>query len=122
VISNSIGRKKPDPRRRLWGTTATGLRVWLVDGPIVRRDYDIEFTDGGTDQRYKWLPCHEVWIENEGTTQEKKFVLLHELYEHRLMCRGLAYDDAHQQASQRELEARKHPDELAGFLKLEGWS
>jgi hypothetical protein len=68
------------------------------------------------------MSCHEIWVEDEGTTQEKKFVLLHELYEHRLMCRGLAYDDAHYQASQRELEARKHPDELAVLLKWEGWS
>jgi hypothetical protein len=95
--------------------------VWLVDGPTVRRDFDIDYTEGGTHPRYDWIPELEVWIEDYGKTLEKKFVLLHELYERRLMIRGLDYEDAHQQASQRELACRKNPDELEGFLKLEGW-
>jgi len=53
--------------------------------------------------------------------KERQFVLVHELYEHKLMARGLGYEDAHQQASNRELEARKYPNELKGFLDMEGW-
>lgn len=121
MISNSIGRKKPDPRMRLWGTTNQGLRVWLVSGPIVRRDYDIDYTEGGTHPRYDWIPELEVWLEDEGTTLEKKFILLHELIERRLMIRGLNYESAHYQASQYELNARKNPEEINGCLQKEGW-
>jgi len=114
-------QKKVNPRIKEWGKTTTGLTVWLVCGPTIRRDLDVEFTDGGHGLRFSFIPKSEVWIESEGTVKERQFVLVHELYEHKLMARGLGYEDAHQQASNRELEARKYPNELKGFLDMEGW-
>jgi len=118
---SSKHRKKADPRIKQWGTTSTGLRVWLVDGPIIRRDYDIDFTEGGTHPRYSFIPEMEVWIELEETVKERQFVLLHELHERRLMCRGLGYEDAHQQSSIVEQNCRKNPGELKQALEVEGW-
>jgi len=114
-------QKKVNPRIKEWGKTTTGLTVWLVCGPTIRRDLDIDYTEGGHALRYNYIPQSEVWIESEGTVTERQFILVHELHERKLMARGLGYEDAHQQSSTIERNCRKNPEELKGALEVEGW-
>ena len=82
----------PDPERvhiSRWRTLASGLTVWIVDGRLVRSAFDVDFTEGGHDHVYEFVPPQEVWIDNDVVTDERPFVLYHELHEQigRASCR-----------------------------------
>lgn len=104
--------------KKLW-KTVDDFEVYLVDGPTVRKDKDIDFNWGGHHQRYNYIPESEIWIENYGSEQEKDFVLLHELHEWKLMDDGMEYEKAHKASNVVELKARKHPGMLKKLLEIE---
>ncbi len=57
------GGNLPNPEQvhvRLWKKLETPVRVWIVDGRLVRSVFDVEFTEGGHDYVYEFVP------ENEG--------------------------------------------------------
>ncbi len=82
--------------------------IWIVDGPTVRRDIYDEFLYGGNDQRYRFVPADEVWIDNCIGVEELEYTILHELHERHLMkTQGLSYDKAHNSALMVELRARR---------------
>lgn len=95
------------------------IKVWLVDGEIVRDLFFIEFTEGGHDKVYKFIPDGEVWLDNDLFPKERKFVLLHELHERNLMSNGLNYERAHAKSSHLEFFCRHHPKKLNILLKKE---
>jgi hypothetical protein len=103
----------------LWMTTAPGVAVWIVNGRLVRSAFDIEFTEGGHDRVYDYVPAGEVWIDNDLSPSERPYVLLHELHERTLMIAGATYESAHAAADTVELYARKHPSELGRELERE---
>jgi hypothetical protein len=103
----------------LWMKLDNGLSVWLVSGPEVRKSLNIEFIEGGHGLRYDFIPEDQVWIEQLNNEQEQKFILIHELHEHSLMLNGITYDEAHDEASAVELEARKNPENLEQVLAKE---
>jgi hypothetical protein len=103
----------------LWMTTASGVAVWIVNGRLVRSGFDVEFTEGGHDRVYDYVPAGEVWIDNDLSPAERPYVLLHELHERTLMIQGATYESAHADADVVELAARKHPSELAADLERE---
>jgi hypothetical protein len=114
----------PDPEKvhlRLWKKLESGLSVWIVDGRLVRSAFDVDFTEGGHDLVYKYVPHHEVWIDNDLRKAERPFVLFHELHERSRMMKGLDYSQAHQEASAEELSCRHHAGELQVRLRKEGW-
>jgi hypothetical protein len=118
------GKSLPDSslvHRELWKTLASGLRVWFVKGRLVRSVYDIEFTEGGHEHVYEYVPRGEVWIDDDIHEDERGFVLFHELHERTLMANGMDYDAAHDESSRLEKRLRKHPDELHEALEGEGW-
>lgn len=98
-----------------------GLTVWLVHGRLVRSAFDIEFTEGGHDLVYRYVPKKEVWIDNDVVASERLYVILHELYERSLMARGLSYKRAHNKASLLEWRARHNEKKLERFLRQAGW-
>jgi hypothetical protein len=104
----------------LWKRLASGVSVWIVDGRLVRSAFDVDFTEGGHDLVYHFVPHNEVWIDNDLTGAERPFVLLHELHERNLMSAGWQYAGAHQEASTKEFHCRHHTDELYANLGLEG--
>lgn len=77
-----------------------GLDIWLVDGPKIRQQIDIDFTMGGHGLRYLYVPLNEIWIdsvvENDNDLQP---TIYHELTEFSLMKTGLSYNEAHTIAS-----------------------
>jgi hypothetical protein len=122
-LKKGVRKEVSDPRLEELGYTKDGVCVYLVDGPVVRRDIDIDFTEGGHGAVYGYIPKKEVWIEKEESEEERNFLLLHELHEYRLMTdEGLEYEEAHQRASAIEQDCRRNPKKLAGALKEEGWT
>lgn len=114
----------PDPKKvhlQLWKKLKSGVSVWIVDGRLVRSVFDVDFTEGGHNRVYKYIPENEIWIDNDLLEAERPFVLLHELHEQNLMGKGWNYEKAHEDSSKIEYYCRHHPDELSSALGKEGW-
>lgn len=119
------GHKLPDGlevHKRLWKMLENGVSVWIVDGRLVRSVFDVDFTAGGHDFVYEFVPQNEVWIDDAIVETERPYVLLHELHERSRMAAGRPYSEAHAEASRLEYRFRHHPDELHGVLATEGWA
>ncbi len=119
------GQKLPngkDVHERLWRTLDNGVTVWIVDGRLVRSVFDIDFTEGGHDHVYEFVPQNEVWIDDAIVESERGYVLLHELHERNRMAEGWSYNKAHYESSRLEYRCRHHPDELHDKLAAEGWA
>jgi hypothetical protein len=119
------GRKLPDGQevhQRLWKTLEDGLSVWIVTGRLVRSVFDIDFTAGGHDYVYEFVPENQVWIDDDIMEDERPYVLLHELHERNRMAKGWPYSKAHAESSRLEYRCRHHPDELHDALAVEGWA
>ncbi|MCX6563423.1 MAG: hypothetical protein NTU60_07435 [Candidatus Aminicenantes bacterium] len=95
------------------------IQVWIVDGEMVRDLYFIDFTEGGHDKVYKFVPPGEVWLDDDLQLKEIKYVLIHEVHERRLMAQGWPYFKAHRSASHIEYHCRHHPAELDKTLQKE---
>ena len=118
------GGNPPDPARvhvRLWKHLTSGVSVWIVDGRLVRSVFDVDFTEGGHDHVYGFVPANEVWIDNDLAFAERPYVLLHELHERNLMAGGWDYGRAHEDSSRLEYRCRHNPGELRPALAKEGW-
>jgi hypothetical protein len=119
------GKDLPDANavhESLWKKLEDGVSVWIVNGRLVRSVFDIDFTAGGHDHVYEFVPKNEVWIDNDIEEKERGFVLLHELHERNRMAKGLPYSKAHNESSRLEFRCRHHPDELHDALAAEGWA
>jgi hypothetical protein len=118
------GKDLPDGREvheRLWKKLENGVSVWIVNGRLVRSVFDIDFTEGGHDYVYEFVPEGEVWIDDAIEEKERGYVLLHELHERNRMAKGWPYNKAHAESSRFEYRCRHHPDELHEALASEGW-
>ena len=118
-------RQLPDPQavlERLWKKLENGIQVWIVNGRLVRSVFDIDFTAGGHDHVYEFVPQGQVWIDDDIEEKERGFVLVHELHERNRMAEGMPYNKAHNESSRLEFRCRHHPDELHAALAAEGWA
>jgi hypothetical protein len=95
------------------------VKVWIVDGELVRSLFFLDFTEGGHDKVYKFVPLGEIWIDNDVVAFERKFVLLHEAHERNLMAKGMCYDEAHRDSSRIEFFCRHHEGKVDLELKKE---
>lgn len=95
------------------------IKIWIISGELVRDLYNIDFTEGGHDKVYKFVPENEVWLDDDLSPRDRKFVLLHELHERNLMAKGLCYNDAHKSSSRIEYFARHNPTKLDELIKKE---
>ncbi len=115
--------------KKLLKKYSKNLRVWIVNGRAVRDLFCIDFTEGGHDKVYSFIPDGEIWIDDDLSAKERKFILLHEMHERNLMAHGWGYRNrnkngskcrsAHRSASEIELFCRRHPKELEKRLKDE---
>ena len=109
-----------DIHKQLLKKYSGAIKVWIVQGGLVRSLYFIDFTEGGHDLVYPhFVPKNEVWLDDDLSPGERRFVLLHELHERHLMGLGWPYFKAHRSASRIEYHCREHPDELEANLRLE---
>lgn len=92
------------------------VKVWLVNGRLIRDNFYIHFTEGGHHYVYKFVPSNEIWIDDCLNPKEYGYVLFHEAIERNLMkYNKMKYSDAHDVAIKYEGIIRsKHvnPDEL----------
>jgi hypothetical protein len=119
------GKNLPDGNamhEHLWKKLENGVSVWIVNGRLVRSVFDIDFTAGGHDHVYEFVPEGEVWIDDAIEEKERGFVLLHELHERNRMAASWPYSKAHVESSRMEFNCRHHPDELHDALAAEGWA
>ncbi len=119
------GKALPDGKQcheRLWKKLENKLSIWIVNGRLVRSIFDIDFTEGGHDYVYEFVPENEVWIDDAIVDLERGYVLLHELHERNRMAKGWIYNKAHAESSRLEYSCRHHPDELHDKLIQEGWT
>jgi hypothetical protein len=107
---------------QLWKKLENGVSIWVVNGRLVRSVFDIDFTAGGHDHVYEFVPEGEVWIDDAIEEKERGFVLVHELHERNRMADGWPYSKAHTESSRLEFRCRHHPDELHDALAAEGWA
>ncbi len=102
------------------------IKVWIIKGNLVRDLFFIDFTEGGHDYVYRFVPKNEIWIDDDVRKSELKLVLLHEVHERNLMAKGWPYWEdknhrrsAHWSASKIEYYCRKHKKMLDKNLKKE---
>ena len=95
------------------------ISVWIVNGRLVRDLFFIDFTEGGHDKVYPFIPENEVWLDDDVAIRERKFILLHELHERNLMSKGLVYEKAHRKASELEYFCRNNIKKLDKKIKEE---
>jgi len=90
------------------------VKVWLVDGNLVRSFFLLDYCEGGHDLVYPFIPKNEIWIEEALSPEERKFIILHELHERYLMDQGKSYKNAHIGATEVEDYYRENPKEDLG--------
>jgi hypothetical protein len=95
------------------------LKVWLVNGELVRDLLYIDFGGGGHDKVYHFIPENEVWLDDDMDAKERKFILLHELHERALMAKGMDYPHAHNRATEAEDFFRHNPKWLSNAINRE---
>jgi len=83
------------------------INIWLVDGSLVRKHLDPDFTNFGQHYRFSFIPELEFWLDKEAAPNERSFFIDHLLVEWRLMRDGLDYLKALDLAEARELKERK---------------
>lgn len=93
--------------------------IWIVDGNKIAGEIYPEWVMGGNDQRYRFNPVDEIWIDDRIGAEELGYTIEHELLERRLMQeRGWSYDRAHNSALSLEKELRTRDEALAAKRSL----
>lgn len=95
-------------------TRLSGVRVFLVDGSVLRSQFDPFFLLGGHDLVYDYVFPESVWIDRKVDRRDWKYTILHEVEERRLMAKGMSYLEAHEFAIAAERVQRARD----GFLEL----
>lgn len=102
-------KKIPNPEEyqlKILRTLPDGIKVYLADGKKVRDNLDIEYTEGGHDLIYKYIPKDTVWIDDDTQTDDIPYILFHELFERNKMKGGMKYEEAHRLANINEHKFR----------------
>jgi len=105
--------------KKLLKKFSNGIKIWIVKGDLVRSLFFIDFTEGGHDKVYKFIPEKEIWIDDDLYYKEIPLVIIHELHERWLMAKGKIYDEAHKKSNEIEHYCRVHPKSIKKRLLLE---
>jgi hypothetical protein len=98
--------------------TVGDITISQVDGLNVRNNLDINFTEGGHDFVYGYIPTGNIWIDNDVRDEEVIFIVIHEMIE-RLFMEGdyMTYDKAHEKATKVEEAARNDKSMLNNIIR-----
>jgi hypothetical protein len=105
--------------KRLLKSYSGAVKVWVVDGRLVRDLFYFDFAGGGHDRVYHFIPDNEVWIDDDISREERKFIILHELHERNMMSGGMEYTPAHSSATGIEDFFRHHPKRIDKAIREE---
>jgi hypothetical protein len=83
-----------------------GKQVWVVNGEMVRDKLDTDFTEGGHGLVYPYIPNNEIWVDDQISPKERRYIISHETHENISMSKGMKYDQAHKEASAFEHKIR----------------
>lgn len=72
-----------------------GIRIWIVDGYLVRKNIYPDFGFSGNDLSYHFIPHNEIWIDGQVSCDETEYSIATELRERKLLLEGKSYDDAY---------------------------
>jgi hypothetical protein len=72
-----------------------GIRIWIVDGYMVRKNIFPDFGFSGNDLSYHFIPEKEIWIDGQVSCEETEYSIATELKERELMASGKSYGDAY---------------------------
>lgn len=124
-------------KKRIMAKYTNQLKIWMVRGDVVRDFFDVDFTAGGHEKVYPFVPQDEIWIDDDMYKKEIPYVLIHELHERYLMFNGWPYESlggqkifkrakdagdkksAHFAAEDLEFWTRKHPKSTQRILMRE---
>lgn len=98
---------------------SNGLKVWLVNGELVRDFFMTDYAGGGHDRVYHFIPEGEVWIDDDIPPADRKFIIIHELHERALMAEGKDYPHSHEKATEVEDYFRHHPKRIGKTIEAE---
>lgn len=101
------------------GECEGNVKFWLINGCLVRTFIYQEFTHGGHDRIYSFVPEGEIWIDDSTHPEEREYIILHEIHERNLMLKGMHYEKAHMSASKVENMCIKNPGKLSECLMKE---
>jgi hypothetical protein len=90
------------------------LKVWIVDGYLVRKNIFPDFGFSGNDLVYHFIPPKEVWIDGQVSCEEMEYSISAEQMERKLMQQGKSYSDAYETAVE---EVRKLRDMMTTRIR-----
>jgi len=96
------------------------IKIWLVDGNLIRQELNEEFTNFGQHYKFNSIPKYEFWLDKEAVPNEKRFFIDHLLIEWQLMKKGLGYKRAYRAAAQKEKKERIKAGDLAKVNNRQG--
>lgn len=112
VVESRPKRRKPSVRfspgldKRMLGA-AGGFKVFLINGEHVRNCLETDFTMASHGYVSGFIPKDELWMDDRLSVNDLVAVLHHEIFEVRLMAKGMPYPDAHALATESEKKFRK---------------
>jgi len=125
-LVRKIGSRRSDTKeiiirihKRLLKKYSGMVKIWIVDGELVRSLLYVDFGGGGHDRVYDFIPEGEMWIDDSVPENDRKFIMLHELHERSLMTMGLDYPHSHKGATKMEDFFRHHPEKLGKAIRDE---
>lgn len=126
VIMRQLGRAREHQRdlidkvhEKLLKKYSRNLKLWIVNGELVRDLFFLDFAGGGHGKVYHFIPEDEIWIDDDISQRERKFIILHEMHERNLMGKGMDYPSAHRSATEIEDFCRHHTGKLDESIKEE---
>jgi hypothetical protein len=90
------------------------LKVWIVDGYLVRKNIFPDFGFSGNDLVYHFIPPKEIWIDGQVSCEEMEYSIIAEQAERKLMQQGKSYSDAYETAVE---EVRKLRDMMTTRIR-----
>jgi hypothetical protein len=90
----------------------SGVKVWIVDGYLVRKNIFPDFGFSGNDITYHFIPSKEIWIDGQISSEETEYSIALELMQRDLMLKGKNYGDAYESAIADIRAKREKMDEL----------
>ena len=89
-----------------------GIKVWVVDGYLVRKNIFPDFGFSGNDITYHFIPNKEIWIDGQISAEETEYSISLELMQRDLMSKGKSFDDAYEESITEIRAKRIKMDEL----------
>ncbi|MBZ0184692.1 MAG: hypothetical protein K8F91_00470 [Candidatus Obscuribacterales bacterium] len=90
-----------------------GISVWIVDGPVVRREIDGDFCFGGNDLSCQYIPAGEIWLDSSMSSEHTFYALKHQVEERKRLSAGMSWNDAYESALALRIVEQERQEKLA---------